>query len=174
MVINKNNHLQLHFLALHCIIIPFQIIISPISSSSLGSFLVSIISCSLLLFLPRPVFLLICSFPSFLGPPSSFPSCSPLSPYLGSVLFLIPSRGPSLQAGLWVLQQPPIGVGALPDMPFRAWETAGQTFWLHCHCLLGCSVPLPLPWISIRIPRAMASTASSVSLILPNCPKVLF
>lgn len=103
------------------------------------------------------------AFPNFL-----FWSLLSLLRLSSLALFPIPSWGPSLQAGLWVLQQPPVGVGALPKMPFRAWETAGQTFWLHTHCLLGCSVPLLLLWISIRIPRAPWSTSSCLHLLLPS------
>lgn len=92
---------------------------------------------------------------SHFSPHLSLPPSWPRSP--------APPGAPSLQAGLWVLQQPPVGVGALPDMPFRAWETAGQTFWLHCHCLPGCSVPLPRRWISIRIPRIPRAPVSSAA-----------
>lgn len=106
------------------------------------------------------------SFLIFLSPPPLLylsPCC--LSFILSSLVLApvpVPSLGPSLQAGLWVLQ-PPVGVGALPDMPFRAWETAGQTLWLHCHCLLGCSAPHPWQWISIRIPSILLSTVRSAA-----------
>lgn len=87
--------------------------------------------------------------------PSSSPCCfSFLEPWPRSPG---PWRGLSLQAGLWVL----------PDMPFRAWEPAAQTFWLHCHCLLGCSAAGPGHWISIRI---LTASSCIFSLCFPPLP----
>lgn len=104
--------------------------------------------------------------PHFHVLPSHFFSVSLLS--LSTLAPLpVPSGGPSLQAGLWVLQQPPVGVGALPDMPFRAWETASQTFWLHRHCLLCCSAPHPQHWINIRIPKIPQVTVSNYEPLPP-------
>lgn len=137
----------------------------PLLLALLCSSSYSLSSPSMLHLLPSLLPLLSPLLPAFhqvshFSPHLSLPPSWPRSP--------APPGAPSLQAGLWVLQQPPVGVGALPDMPFRAWETAGQTFWLHCHCLPGCSVPLPRRWISIRIPRIpRAPVSSAAGLFLP-------
>lgn len=143
------------------------------SFSSAPSLLHFLLLCSrsLLLFHSVPPPHLPLQVPVFLPPPPPLPSLlllifsSPLSPLPPSLppswpRSPGPSRGPLLAAR-------PLGAAAaasLPDMPFRAWETAGQTFWLHCHCLLGRSAPHTRRWISIRIPRMPRGLRASSSL----------